>query len=174
MHHRVSSVRSRAFTLVELVIVIAVLGILGALVIPKFSNAADTARANTLREDLRYLRTQAILYRAQHNNVFPGYPAGDTTAAPSVQDFVNQMTMHSDEQGVTNAAATSRFKFGPYLLRMPVNPIAGNADVRLVASTDAFPTEPAGPEGWVYQPSTGTFAPNVAGVDPDGQAYFDY
>jgi len=59
----------RGFTLVEILIVVVILGILASIVIPQFSNATETARQNTLKDELRYLRTQFVVYGAQHNDV---------------------------------------------------------------------------------------------------------
>lgn len=50
--HSKSNALRRGFTIVELVIVIAVLGILVAIMVPTFSGIADTARQNALRMDL--------------------------------------------------------------------------------------------------------------------------
>jgi len=95
--------RSRAFTLVEILIVVVILGILAAIVLPQFSNASQTARQNTLKDELRYLRTQIIVYAAQHNDVSPGYPGGVSSATPTVQAFTDQMTLYSDTNANTNA-----------------------------------------------------------------------
>src|SRR5438876_3488206 len=103
-------VSRRAFTLVEILIVVVILGILASLVIPKFSNAAHQARENTMKDDLRYLRTQVQVYKAQHRDIAPA------TAA----DFVDQMTKYTNENGDTSAVGDSvAFRFGPYLSRMP-------------------------------------------------------
>lgn len=165
------------FTLVEIIIVVAILGILAAIVVPRFSNAAQTAGATALREDLKVLRTQIAVYRAQHMGVSPGYPAGSTSsqsASPSLEVFIAQMTQFTDEKGATSTTKNSQYRFGPYLLKMPVNSINDSSEIRFIAADESFPTAPAGRQGWLYQPSTGTIAANVAGEDSSGLAYFDY
>src|ERR1043165_1264222 len=100
----------RAFTLIEILIVVVILGILATIVIPQFSNASQNARENTLKDELRYLRTQIVVYKAQHHDVAPGYPNGDATATATSADFVAQMTKPTNEFGVTNPSATPIFK----------------------------------------------------------------
>src|SRR5438046_2546568 len=85
-----ASPQLRAFTLIETLIVVVILGILATIVIPQFSNASVNAKENMLKDELRYLRTQVVVYKAQHHDVPPGYPGGDRTAAPTAPDFLAQ------------------------------------------------------------------------------------
>ena len=80
--------------------------------IPQFSNASVQARENALKDELRYLRTQIVVYKAQHKDVPPG----------SNGDFVEQMTQYTNDLGAASATATSTHKFGPYLSKIPKNP----------------------------------------------------
>lgn len=54
-----------AFTLIEILIVVVILGILAAVVVPQFTNAADDANDAAVRTQLQTLRGQIELYRAQ-------------------------------------------------------------------------------------------------------------
>src|SRR4051812_28511043 len=111
------------FTLVEILIVVIILGILAAIVLPKFSNASQSARQNTLKDDLHFLRSQVILYKAQHRDVPPGYTGGTASGAATAADFVQQMTSMTDDKG--NVVAGGANAFGPYLSQMPANPVNG-------------------------------------------------
>ena len=57
--------RRNAFTLIEILIVVVILGILAAVVVPQFTNAADDANDAATRSQLQTLRGQIELYRAQ-------------------------------------------------------------------------------------------------------------
>src|SRR5215217_3249645 len=119
----------RGFTLIEVLIVVVILGIIATIVIPQFSNASQQARENTLKDDLRFLRLQVQVFAAQHRDTPPGYPNGDTSAAPTANDFEMQMTRFSSEGCVTSTTSSALYKFGPYLSRIPFNPINNQTSI---------------------------------------------
>src|SRR5271170_2162035 len=61
----------RAFTLVEILIVVIILGILAAIVIPQFANASTDARNANLQTTLNSVRNQIELFKGQHNDQPP-------------------------------------------------------------------------------------------------------
>ena len=163
----------RGFTLIEILIVVVILGIIATIVIPQFTSASQESREATLRDCLRYLRTQITIYKAQHRDVGPGFPNGDPTAAPDDPTFVNQMTMYTDELSNTSANYSNVFQFGPYLSQMPANPLNGNTAIWVV--TGAMPAPDASQAyGWIYNPLTLEIIPNLPGVDQTGVAYTTY
>ncbi len=161
------------FSLIELLIVVAILGILAAIVLPRFSDASHVARENTLKDDLRYLRTQIVVFKAQHRDVPPGYPGGVTSAQPTFDDFLAQMTKASDEFCKFGTAGA---KLGPYLSRMPPNPLNGLTTVLMIANGGDMPPsgKPDDSTGWIYKPQTLEILPNSPGTDADGTRYIDY
>lgn len=161
------------FTLVEILIVVVILGILAAIVIPQFSNASHTARESTLKDDLRFLRNQVQMFRVQHNDVAPGYPSGNPASSPTESDFVSQMTLYSDMACATSASSSATYKFGPYLSRIPVNPMNNLATIVVVANGSALPP-PDGTTGWIYKPETQEIIANLTGNDTNGVAYSSY
>ena len=161
----------RGFTLIEILIVVVILGILAAIVLPRFSDASQQARVGTLADDLRYMRVQLQVYAAQHHDVPPGYPDGNPAAEPSGETFSTQLTGMTDERGRT-VASGSPGALGPYLSNVPDNPLNGSSAVR-VAVGPVMPA-PDGTTGWTFNPTLNRFAANLTGTDADGKAYADY
>ena len=164
--------RNQGFTLVEILIVVVILGILAAIVVPKVSNASQTARENTLRDDVRFLRTQITVYAAQHHDLNPGYPGGDSTQTATGPTFVAQMTSFTDDLGNTSATGSAVYAYGPYLSQMPINP--SNSMVTILIVDGTGPMTPDGTTGWLFQPQTGAILPNIVGNDCTGTPFATY
>ena len=62
--------KSRAFTLIELLIVVAIIGILAAIAVPNFLNAQIRARVARCYSDMRTISTAFEMYQLDNN----GYP----------------------------------------------------------------------------------------------------
>ena len=162
------------FTLIEILIVVVLLGIMAAMVIPKFSNAAAESRESMLLENLRILKAQIGVYRAQHWDVAPGYPDGDTSNNPTEADFVAQLTLYTDEDGVTNGVETDRFKYGPYMREIPDNPINGLPTVEVINDGGVLPGVGDDSHGWIYRPEDLTVLNDASGTDSHGEDYYNY
>lgn len=150
---------NKAFTLVEVLIVVAILGILAAIVVPQFQSNTQQAREAAAKDNLRILRQQIEFYAARHGGVPPGYPNNDPSMSPSNLPFWYQMIENGD-----------------YLSKMPVNPFSGETVIKMVYNDEDFPTEPLVTSlyGWIYQPATKTIKLNWPGTDSEGISYFSY
>jgi prepilin-type N-terminal cleavage/methylation domain-containing protein len=151
--------RPRAFTLVEILIVVIILGILATIIIGLFQNGTKDAAAASLKDNLRNMRSQLELYIAQHGR----YPALAT--------FEQQMTQYTDTDGNVSAMRTTTHVYGPYIINMPVLPVGVNKGRTTVTGL----TYTAG-HGWGYEPTSGVFKANTpdAEVDQDGIAFNTY
>ncbi len=166
--------QARAFTLVEILIVVVLLGILAAIVIPALAGGTTLARQSTLAMNLNLLRRFIPVYASQHLEVAPGYPNGDRNAAPTEQAFVDQATLPSTMYGQTAARGTAGFPLGPYISNIPPNPFNKLATLMVLGDGAAFPAAGDDNTGWIYKPATGEIRPNNSGTDTRGTRYYDY
>jgi len=148
----------KAFTLVEILIAVSILGILAAIVLPQFRSHAQAARESAAKENLRILRTAIERYAAMHNDIPPGYPDNNLTQNPGSLIFWTQMV--SDED---------------YLTANVVNPFTGKSRLTILDDDETFPTEAdTNLRAWIYQPVTKTIKLNWPGTDSEGVFYIDY
>lgn len=170
-----NKMRNRGFTLVELLIVVVILALLAAIVLPRFSNASQSARASMLADDLRIFRTQLTIFKGQHCGISAGYPGLNPSATPTEAAFIDHMTKQTTDAGAVAPAPNSpNYPYGPYLREVPTNPVNGKSNVLMVADNATFPATASGNYGWVYQPSTLTLRSDATGADETGRLYTDY
>ena len=128
----------QAFTLVEILIVVVILGILAAIIIPRFANASKDARRAALANQLNAVRAQIQLYTIEHGDNRPANLNGNNWTDlinPSVYNGVNR---------------------GPYLPSIPTNTLNGFTNIAVVAADPAWGDPVVGANiGFVYNSSNG-------------------
>jgi prepilin-type N-terminal cleavage/methylation domain-containing protein len=164
----------KAFTLVEILIVVVLLGILAVVIVPMVSGSVISARESALAHDLQLLRRYILIYKCQHLEISPGYPNGDTTQSPTEQAFIDQMTLSSNAEGQTAAIGTPGFERGPYIMKIPVNSLNNMSTIQFLGDGEDFPADADDSHGWVYKPSTSEMRCDNAGTDDAGKRYYDY
>ena len=149
------------FTLVEMLIVVAILGLLAAVAIPQFTSAKEDGRVAAMVSSLSILRTSVDSYWSQHDD-FPGQK--------NAEQFQNQLTKTTNKQGQVGQG--NGFGYGPYLRRgiLPENPFTHTNTVKIVGQ---MPTKPSGNQAWVYCKTDGEMRANVSGTTPDGARLFN-
>ncbi|OHB62724.1 MAG: hypothetical protein A2Y77_14365 [Planctomycetes bacterium RBG_13_62_9] len=165
--------RARAFTLIEVLVVVVLLGIVAAIVLPSLGKGTTMARESSLAFDLNLLRRFVLIYKSQHQEVAPGYPGGNTAATPTDQAFRDQAMLSSDAWGQTAAVGTPSFPCGPYLSKIPANPFNNKDTLEMIANGQAFPAAADDSHGWVFKPETGEIRPDNSGTGVDGTSYYD-
>lgn len=80
---KIQTSRKAGFTLVEIMIVVAIIGLLAAIAIPNFVKARETARANTCINNLRLIDAAKQQWATEHNKQSTDTPA-DTSLVPYI------------------------------------------------------------------------------------------
>jgi general secretion pathway protein G len=124
----------KAFTLVEILIVVVILGILAAIVVPQFTNATQDAQQGNLRAQIKSLQNQIELFKAR------------TNAYPTLAALMAQPTI----AGANTQDHWGALIDGGYIKKAPRNPAAPVTDQCLISQTGG-----AG-FGWEYDETTGT------------------
>lgn len=166
--------KARAFTLVEVLAVAVLLGVLAAIVIPSVANSSTLAKESALATDLQLLRRFILVYEAQHLEVGPGYPNGNTSVAPTEQAFIDQAILASNSNGQTAAVGTPGFNRGPYMQMIPVNPFNSKSTIQMLGNGDNFPANADDSHGWIYKAATSEIRADNTGSDSNGKQYYEY
>ena len=120
----------RAFTLVELVVVVLIIGIIAAVAAPRMFDTAKDARESSTRQSLIVLRDSLELYKSRNSS----YPAvGDVKTA--LKDYLK----------------------GPF---PSVQIGANQNDLVVVTTQNPISGIEAGGSAWVYNPTTGSISVN--------------
>ena len=135
----------KAFTLIEILIVVIILGILAAIVVPQFTSATEDAQVSNAETQLQTIRSQIELYRIRNNGAYP--------------DFLGVLGgTFGDPLGAT--AIAQGLRGNDYLRSEPMNPRTGTSTIIATAATPAAP--PAGAaamldDGWLWNAGAGEF-----------------
>jgi len=63
--------KERGFTLIELIVVIAVIGILASIAVPRYTNVKDKADLTVIKMDLKNIQTLVEIYALENENQYP-------------------------------------------------------------------------------------------------------
>jgi general secretion pathway protein G len=121
----------RAFTLVEILIVVVILGILASIVVPQFASATSDAQKSAMQDQVNRIRKALAVYYVRAGNVYPTITAGDGT------------------WGEMLSASSS------YMRQPPSNMWVGGPNSRVIVIGSAPDTAFQTDHGWIFNPATG-------------------
>ncbi len=130
----------KAFTLVEILIVVVILGILAAIVVPQFTSASEDAQIGNVQTQLQTIRSQIELYRVRNNGDYPDF-ANNANGGWGDPDGAD-----AEEMGLLG---------NDYLRSVPVNPRTGTSTVIAGVQADAEVAASTGDDGWVFDAAEG-------------------
>ncbi|OHB80735.1 MAG: hypothetical protein A2Z25_02935 [Planctomycetes bacterium RBG_16_55_9] len=166
--------KNKAFSLVEIILVVTILGILAAIVLPSFQNHAANAKESAVKSNLMTIRSQLEVYKLQHSGLPPGYVGG---AEAPMATLVLQLTATSTVTGAVSASTVPAdpYLYGPYLKKIPENPYNGLSTIAYVGGGTEFSAAADGTSsGWLYKRETAEFRVNWTGADGAGLAFYNY
>jgi type II secretion system protein G len=134
----------RAFTLVELLIVIIIIAVLAAIAIPKFANSSLRSKESALKADLKLYRNAVELFK-NDTGVYPAALADLAAAAAPANG--------KDSAGNTKAIVATDWK-GPYVQDIENDPVSAAAFTYSTTS-----------------PTVGKLSSSMTGNASDGTAY---
>lgn len=123
--------RRNAFTLVEILIVVLILGILAAIVAQGFTDSTVQAATQTTIYELEKVRRAIDIYRVEHGQKLPAVMAGDGTWGEIVGNS------------------------GAYLTSPPLNPYVGGANARVITIANTPDNAYHDDYGWIFDDTTG-------------------
>lgn len=141
-----------AFSLIELVIVIVIIGVVAAIAVPRMSNAATNSKVATAAANLQTIRKAVDLFTAEHEGRTPNQDE-QRVASNDATLIIQRLTEGPGKDGVIA---------GPYLREIPINPLASSNTLRADKSFDVAQNSAA----WVYDLTTETVW-NDQDVDPE-------
>lgn len=144
--------KAKGFTLIELMIVVAIIGILAAIALPRFAQMLEKSREGSTNGNLGSIKSAASIYYGDAQGIWP------TT--------LNSFSAYAFSRYIDNVNAVK--VTGAFVVNSP------SPQGNIVTWTSASSVPVAGGTGWLYDSSFGNVYVNSTVKDSKGIPYSYY
>lgn len=136
--------KKKGFTIIELMVAIAIIALIAAITIPRFTNITNNAKVANVQENLANIRTSIAMYYVEHSS-FPSYTSESTSLDYDVSINGNLSEAFSRYYSKKELAST---------------PEASNLGISIKKSNKVL-RKRDNSGGWVYEESSGKIYANL-------------
>jgi type IV pilus assembly protein PilA len=126
----------KGFTLVEIMIVVAIIALLAAIAVPNLLQARKTANESAAKATVRSLSTAAEVFATSHSGVYPA-KVGSASDAGGLFDFINSAPAYCAAAGAATLIQGYNFtcELSATAYTFTATPTAAGGSVTFTATT---------------------------------------
>src|SRR4051812_36923473 len=164
--------KQKGFTLIELMIVVAIIGILAAVAIPKFAQMLEKSREGATKGNIGAIKSAISIYSGDWQGVWPTFIEGSTANGVVGGTVAGDKWFANGTKGayLDNVPAVKVTAKNNY--NTVQNSVVGNAVAAVAGSITGTATLVT--TGWAYESATGNVFVNNSQFDSFGLSYTLY